>query len=494
MLTHPRQLTRIVAPCLLALAAGCKGDIGGGQEPVPGPPDVEAKTVPTDLATRETVATCSALAAGERLLSVSPEGHAWVAADIEGGVRVRVLDAFFGSMDENAKDLMVGDLAQAQAWSSVDAAMLTESSLYSIEDLSRIELALPGGFESAGSLCGDPNAGGVLVSEGNVFEQRGESWWSWAPGDGSGPASVLRYDGECHTLGDVMWLASESGVLFRVEPTQYSRPIQFDRPIALAATNGLLAVLDKKQLWLGPDSWQPWVFADALPSVLSASGGMLWTMSGDALLRYDGSEWQRFAHEMDEPVVAVGAHAGGVWLAGESAICHQMPGQSLRVEGVRPNLRSTELEYDVRVRASDGDDSLVADVDGEAFELSVDDTGEWLTGRARLDSVGWHTISFQAASTTREIMVKRTPEVERSWKVDIEPIYAANCATGECHRAGGESPPDISSYELWISRAAEIRAQVVDGKAMPPAANVGPDWGEDEIETIDEWLEGGMLP
>lgn len=494
MLTHPRQLTRVAAPCLLVVMAGCMGDIGGGQEPVPGPPDVEPKTVPSDLATVETLATCSSLAAGERLLSVSPEGQAWVAADIDGGVRVRVLDAFLGSMTEEETELLVGEVLQAQAWSSVDAALLTDASLYNIEELARIELGLPGGFESPGAFCGDPNAGGVLVSDGNVFEQRGESWWSWAPSDSAGPASVLRYDGECHTLGDVMWLASESGVLYRVEPTQYTRPIQFDNPLATVATNGMLAVLDAKQLWLGPDSWQPWVFEGELPGVISASGGKLWTISGDVLLRYDGSEWQRFAHEMEEPVITLGAHAGGVWLAGETSICHQMPGQSLRVEGVRPNLRSTELEYDVRVRASDGDESVSADVDGEAFELSADETGEWLTGRARLDTVGWHTISFQAASTTREIMVKRTPEVERSWATDIEPIYAANCASADCHKVGSESPPDISSYELWISRAAEIRAQVVEGKSMPPAANVGPDWGDDEIETIDEWLEGGMLP
>ena len=494
MRTPPRQLTRVLGPCLVGLLTGCMGDIGGGHEPVPGPPDVEPKTVPTDLVILDTVATCSPLAAGERLLSVSPEGQAWVAADIDGGVRVRVLDAFFGAMDETEKDLEVGEVTQAQAWSSVDAALLTDSSLYSIEDLARIELGLPGGFEGPGSLCGDPTAGGVLVSDGNVFEQRGESWWSWAPGDSAGPVDVLRYDGECHTVGDLMWLASESGVLYRVEPTQYTRPIQFDHPTAMAATNGLLAVLDAKQLWMGPDAWQPWIFEGALPTAISASGGSLWTMSGDALLRYDGKEWQRYAHELEEPVVAIGAHAGGVWLAGETAICHQMPGQALRVEGVRPNLRSTELEYEVRVRASDGDDSIVADVDGEEFALSVDDTGEWLEGRARLDTVGWHTISFQAESANRAIVVKRTPEVERSWEADIQPIYAANCATGDCHKAGGESPPDISTYELWISRAAEIRAQVITGKSMPPAANVGPDWGEDDIEIIDEWLEGGMLP
>ena len=457
---------------------------------------MEATHVPADLETRASTSTCSELAAGERLLSVSPEGHAWLAVETETGIQVRVLDAFFGSMNETAQQLEVGSVAGAQAWSESDAALVTSSSLFRIEDFSRIELGLPSGYAAPGALCGDPGAGGVLVSEGTVFEQRGENWWTWAPGEigSEAPSAVLRYDGECHTVGDVMWLASTSGVLYRVEPTQFTRPVQFESAVAMVATNGMIAVLDGAELSLGPEAWQPWVFDGGVPAVLSASAGQLWTMSGDALLRFDGSEWQRFDHQMTEPVVSAMAHAGGVWLAGETSICHQAPGQSLRVEGVRPNARSTELEYDVRVRASDGDETLVADVDGEVFTLTPDETGEWLTGRARLDTVGWHTITFAGESAQRDILVKRVPEVERSWQSDIEPIYQANCASSKCHQAGAESPPDLGSYQLWVSHAAEIRSQVVMGKAMPPAANVGPDWGADEIETIDEWLEGGMLP
>jgi hypothetical protein len=255
-------------------------------------------------------------------------------------------------------------------------------------------------------------------------------------------------------------------------------------------------VLDAEMLWVGPDTWQSWVFPGALPARLAASDGQLWMVSGSQLLRFDGTTWVEVTHGLTEPAQAIAAHAGGVWLAGANQVCHQAVGTALRVEGVRPFTRSIELEYLIQVQASDGSDDLTADVDGVAVPLAFDAVAGAYTGNARLDEIGWHTLTLGTAggSIRRTIPLKRQPEVTRSWATDVSPIYQASCASAECHRAGSTDPPDLGTYETWKERSDAVRTRVIDGRTMPPSANIGPEWGVDDIEVIQEWLEGGMLP
>jgi len=196
---------------------------------------------------------------------------------------------------------------------------------------------------------------------------------------------------------------------------------------------------------------------------------------------------------MSEAIERVAPHAGGVWVVGADTICHQTLGPALRVEGIRPFGRSIEHEYEVRVRSSEGGDELSADVDGTPVELTFDAESGWLSGTARLETVGWHTIAFTGAdsSTRRDVLVKRVPEVERSWAADIEPIYKASCA-GSCHVAGSTDPIDLASLEAWTEHADAIRTEVVEARRMPKEPSS--DWGSDDIEIVQEWLEGGMLP
>ncbi|HTJ85374.1 MAG TPA: hypothetical protein VL400_26835, partial [Polyangiaceae bacterium] len=374
LLGRRRSVMLLGSGTALAVAAlglgACEGTLGDGG--VSGPPDVEPKAVPEAPTLVASTTTCIARSEGEHLLSVSPEGHAWLVTP-GPTTHVRVLDAFGGDITVAEDELEIADVQDGQAWSAGDAALLSDGGLWRLEGMSRIDMTPPDGFETPASLCGDPSDSGVLVSNGSVFERRSDGWWTWDPKASplSSPSRVVRFDGECRSADDVMWLAALDGTLYRVEPSTFTTPIRFDGLVDLAATDGLVAALDASELWIGTsgDAWQPWTFSGDVPTSLSASAGVVWMVSGSQILRFDGSDWSTIANDVGEPIETVGAHAGGAWLEGPSQICHASLGQSLRVEGVRPYLRSTELEYDVRVEASDGAMDLTAELDGAPVDL-----------------------------------------------------------------------------------------------------------------------------
>lgn len=499
------NISWLLAVCVgascIGLAGGCTGEVGGTPQPPPGPTDPEPQQVPSGLTVTPSTSVCTELLGGERLLSVSPEGHAWLGREGDEGVLVRVLDAFGGVMTETATSLDLGEVVEARAWSASDAALISDKALFRIEDFSRVQVSTPEGFLAPASLCGDPTAGGVLVSNGTVYEQRANAWWSWKPSADAAdlPSSIVQYDGQCHGSDDIMWLTSESGALYRVTAADYTQPVQFPDLVSVAATEGLVAALVSNRLWTstssgqGEQAWQAWTFTGPMPTSIVASGGVLWTVSGPELLRFDGVEWRSVAHEMKEPMAVLAAHESGIWTLGESTVCHATLGETVRIEGLTPYTRSTELDYQLSVIASDGL-APSGSVDDKPFELERDEETAAYIGKARLDTLGWHLVVLETSSARRELWVKRLPEVERTWEADIKPIFEQSCASSTCHHAGSEDPPDLASYEAWTSFAADIRTRVVQGKSMPPPANVGPEWGDDQIVTIQEWLEGGMLP
>ncbi|MFO0554459.1 MAG: hypothetical protein U0271_39115 [Polyangiaceae bacterium] len=482
-------------PMSLSLAAlvasGCEDEPIETQNP---DPEEKPKAVPAAPALLETSSVCAPLAEGETLRSVSPEGHAWLVS----GSRVRVLDAFGDVIAEETRELDVGEILELSALGARDAAILGSDGLYRLEDFSLLRVAAPEGFAGAGSLCGDPAASGVLVASGEVFERRSDGWWGWSAGDAevAGPSRVLRRDAECRATDELMWLVSTDGALYRTEAQSFTTPKTLATLRDAAVTEGFVAALDDNGLLVGTadGTWQAWEFSGEVPTKLAAAAGAVWMVADGALLRFDGTNWARAETEADGALAAIGAHAGGVWVEGASTICHAAVGVGLRLEGVRPNERSVETERSFLVRASDGAESIEADLDGVAVPLAFDDESGALGGTATLESLGWHALTVKSGDATRTIALKRAPDVERSFATDIAPIYAANCAGAGCHVAGGESPPDLSTYEAWVARAEKIRARVIEGKNMPPAANRGPDWGDDDVAVIDEWLEGGMLP
>lgn len=497
----------LFAGACLALLSGCTGDIGGEPEPPgpPGPPDVEPKVVPASPEVVESTGSCRDLIAGEQLVSVSPEGHAWLASSGEAnGTTLRVLDAF-DLAAEQSDALELSSPSQMQAWSARDGAALADDGLWLLEDLARVQLTAPDGFAAPARFCGDPGTNGFLVSSGQLFERRDDAqWWAWNPGavGEAMPTDLLRIEGECQDASNVTWMTSPDGTLWRVEPTQYSQPLRFTAMKAAAATGATLAIIDGEELWVGATGasveWQPFTFEGDAPTVLGAAGAHVWLGAGPQLLRTDGETVVEVSHLLAAPIEQILAHAGGVWIVGGGQICHQATSPMARVQGIRPFARSKEHIYPFSVVASDAAMSVSASLDGEPIDLTVDgETGRY-EGEARLEHVGWHDlvldVSGGGAVGTRSIMLKRLPEQQRSWAEDIAPLYDASCTGGTCHQAGSQSPPDISTYEAWVELAAVIQSRVVDAKTMPPPGSEPADWGEDDIATIAQWLQGGMLP
>jgi hypothetical protein len=484
----------------LASIAACEGDIGGENKEVPGPPDVEPKAVPTSLDKVESAASCSPLRANETLLAVSPEGHAWLV--VPGEVAsLRVLDAFGAEMTETVDDIHLTDIQDALAWSGVDAALIANEGLWRLDDLARIELTPPEGFVTPASACGNPSENGVIVSNGSVFEMHDDGqWWAWKPdlAGAEAPNHVIRFDGECQSSKNIMWLTSEDGTLFEVDPAEYARPVRFAKLVDSAATEDKVFILESDQLWVGPEKWQPWTFEGAMPKALTASNGKLWFVWGDRLVQTDGEDFVEITHGLGGAIQKVAAHSNGAWVVGDTQICHQSVGPMIRMEGLHPNARDIEFDYAVRVRADVEGATLTAELDGTPVALTADADPLWSIAEFRLNEVGWHTLTLTAEAagkTTKRIVdVKLIPETVRSWKVDVEPIYAANCANSTCHKPGAPKAIDLGSYELWKENATDIRTRVVKGKTMPPPANKKPEWSETQIEVISQWLEGGMQP
>lgn len=487
-----RYLTVALA---FACASACTSDVD--EPPVtaePPDPAVEPKHVPASPELVAADSVCVALADGEALWSVSPEGHAWLAKAADGVQQLRVLDPF-GVDAELVAEVTLGPLRQVKAWSQTDAALLTDDGLWRLDDLVRIEMDDPTAA-GATSLCGDPGLNGMLLANGQLYERRDDQWWQWdSEAEGAAaPSTIVDLDGDCIGTDDITWLMSQDGTLWRLEPSEYLTPQQFDSGARAAATSGMLAVLETAQLSLGPDEWQTWVFDGAPATDLSASGGMLWLAAGEQLLRFDGDTFVEVSTNLAAPIERVVAHASGAWVVGDGSVCHVSTAPLLRIAGVRPYRRDIEVDYGIAVVASDDSLAINASIDGEPIDLVLDQETGWWVGNAHLDAVGWSDILLEADGVKRTIPLKRLPEVTRSWKADIEPIYLAHCTGGTCHGGSAEAPPDLDTYEAWLGLSAKLQDRVVDNNEMPPPPAQGPDWGDEQVTIIAEWLAGGMFP
>jgi len=456
---------------------------------------LQPKMVPASPELVEGTGFCVALNEGETLWSVSPEGHAWIASGDDSTQQLRVLDAF----DESAvleDPLALGTFHHVRAWSQTDAAVAASDGLWSLEDLARVELTPPTDLADVTSMCGDPAVNGMLLSAGSLLELRDDKWWVWddKAGGSDAPRDMASFDGDCIGTDNLSWLMADDGSLWQLSAAEYVELKQFEAGASVSATTGMLAVLESRQLWIGPAPWQPWLFEGAMPTAVSASGGKLWLAAAEQLLRYDGESFVRVSHELDGSIAKVMAHGSGVWLGGESRVCHVSTTPMLRIEGLRSYSRAKQADYEFSVSASDASLTITASLEGEPVTLAVDDdSGDWV-GQLALAGIGWHELRLEADGVARAIPIKRLPEVERSWANDIEPIYAAHCAKSNCHGDPSTDMPALSTYEQWVEDATLIKNRVVLAGTMPPPSAQGPDWGEEQVTMINEWIEGGMLP
>ncbi len=499
-----RSLSSVIAALIVVSAVpGCTGHIGDLPS-APPPPDVLTNNVPVAPKLVTSTGFCVSLSADEKLWSVSPEGHAWLARATSEQFELRVVDPFTPNTPTTST-LALPNVQSVQAWSAGDAAIIADGRLWRLENMARIQMESPTSMAPPATLCGNPGTNGFLLAQGAVYERRDEQWWVWSPDVSAAraPSSMARYEGECQSTKNITWLGSADGTLWKLQPAVVSQPVRFTSLRQVAATDDLLLVLEEDRMWVGPDSWSVWAFPNGTPQQLSASGGQVWMMSGEQLLRFDGTNFVEVEREGNATITEVHAYAGGVWLVSEGEVCHRKTAPIIRVQGVLPYARSLEFDYPIAVKSSDAAAQLSAGMDGQDIPLTLDaDTG-WWEGDARLDNVGWHQLQFVAAgevsngggAAVRNMAVKRLTEVQRSWANDIQPIYLANCSDAGCHQPGASgNTPDLSTYEAWVTLADDIRKRVVQAKTMPPIAKQKPQWGDEPIKVISQWLEGELLP
>lgn len=81
-----------------------------------------------------------------------------------------------------------------------------------------------------------------------------------------------------------------------------------------------------------------------------------------------------------------------------------------------------------------------------------------------------------------------SPEIQR-WEETVRPVFAQRCVP--CHLPGGTGNLDLSVYDAWITRRADIRTQVVTRRTMPPPPAT---LDAAERAAITQWLDadGGV--
>jgi hypothetical protein len=417
---------------------------------------------------------------------VSPEGHAWLLRSGES-TELRVLDPL-GDMTSATHELAFSKIEQLLAWSDTEATLVADGGLFELVGLDRLAIEPPAGFAESAALCGRPSESGFVLAGGALSELRTDGlWWSWGPTLEGGAVieRIADLDGECLARDSRMWLASSDDAVLELTASELRRHAVFEGLVDVAATDAHVFALDATSLHVGPGTWQEWVFEGAPPEALAAAGGVVTMKVDGRLLRFDGQTFA--AVEPEGAVEHFLLHATGIWTTGDGEICHHALGPMLRLHGVRPHQRTQDEFVSVGVE-TDAAATPTLELDGQPVAL-VDEAGS-LGAEVEL-SVGWHELVARAGDATRSIWIKRLPAVERSFEKDVAPLYAASCASSGCH---GDGSVDLSTADAWRDRAEEVRKRVVEGRTMPPPANVPAGWGDDDVQLVAEWLEGGMLP
>ncbi|MEM6996271.1 MAG: hypothetical protein AAF721_37535 [Myxococcota bacterium] len=469
----------------------------------PEPPATEPLDVPESLEVVQATTRCTAVGPGERLASISAEGHAWLLTEDDEAATVRVVDTFDDGPDATFT-IGLREIGAVHAFSADDAALVADGGLWRLHDLDRIEVTAPAPLSGAAAMCGDPTTDGLLLTASDLFQRRDDQWWSFPLGHaGALPSAVVGHDSACSGTDETVWMTAQDGTVWRLQGDEFERPVRFDALVGAAATDGMLGVLDDEFLWIGSDSpdagaeaswsWQPWRFPNALPTDLSASDGALWMWSGPDLLRLNAQGFLRVEHAAPTTFTQITAGAGGAWLSGAGELCHLALSPMLRVEGIRPFQRSRLAETEFSVASAD-DATVLAFIDDEPLPLTADPDGSTFHGVLALPTVGWHRLRVQSDANERSIAVKRLPPEEIGWNADIRPLVLAYCSGDTCH--GGQdvdAPRALDTLEAWTDLAPAIDNRVVAAQNMPPPG-LSDTWGDDQIDVIAQWLDGERLP
>ena len=450
-----------------------------------------------NLPTLTATAACQPLQAGERAWSVDSEGHLWLARPANGGTELRVLDAW-ALRPEQRYNTLFGTIDALQAESGTVASAISAGGLWSFVDGNRISITAPFIPSSSASTCGSIGRDAFVLSDGQLYERRSETWFQWQGLDQAlvSPSRLLDRDGACRGTGDSLLIASGNRTVWSLTPSAITQTRAHRADLSAVRAQEVLFARDGL-LYREPADWKSYSFDLGLVRTLSAAGRLRWLIAGQELVRVAGQTVERASVQLPSPEQAQ-LHAfasGGVWAVTPAQVCAVVPPRMLRVSGVRMGQASTEDRFRLRARTNDSATNIAARLNGAEL-APVRTENDWLVFESPIE-VGWNRIDLSTSPerVTRTIEIKREPIVQRSWQTDIQPIYQAHCSDSACHVAdSAANAPDLSSFMAWVARAESIRIRVVETQDMPPLASRGPTWGEEAITTIREWLAGGLRP
>ncbi|MEM9190943.1 MAG: hypothetical protein AAGF12_17290 [Myxococcota bacterium] len=466
------------------VAMGCAQD--APPEP-PVEPDPVPNRVPLDVPTLDASGTCVELLAGERLLSVSAEGDAWLVRNGPGAVlRVVQPDGSAREFEERFSTIAAG-----QAWSDDALTMIADGSLWRREGEFVDPIRWPEELPPPTMFCGDPLFDGdAFVIADGLYERAAGQWWQWSPmAGGFGTVQFLSDNGgACSGTAGVTLVGTDAGLWsVSLADTQPVSELTATTEAAFDDSFGTAALVDGA-VHFGP-SWEATTFEAGPATKLAAAAGVLFVEAGGRHYRYRDGAFSEVDLALEGSVELHPHAAGGLWADTGSALCHRSVEPLLRLRGVRPYERLAPEAFAIEV-LEPTTSPVDARLDGVALDVS---TG---VVNVTAQAPGWHTLEFQAVGgPTRSVPFEVVSMDAGTWLEDIKPISDVHCAGSACHSADRDdmNRPGLSTYDDWVHGATAIRNRVGMTGDMPPRQTRMPTWSPELVSTIVDWIDGGMV-
>ena len=455
-------------------------------------------------------ATCQALADGESLVGVSPEGEAWVEGD--DGVRQVLPDGTSTPVDARftRSDALL-------AWDASSAFVVGDNSLWNATFTGSESLSLPPELGKPRFVCGDPRnpSGSFVVSTRGLFERQNEAWLHWdVPIELLESMEIRDLQGACSGEEPVMYIEAQQSLW----EARYGEVASFRQVADLAEMSGtgadvrigFVALRDGELVRFDGSAWVHIPFEEGFVTRMSIADSVLWASVGPEIYRRDRFEkWELLETGLGPVAVDAleGYAAGGAWVVSAGSLCHIAHRETLRVSGVRPYERLPEgssVSFQVSGDSAMGS-SLGARLDGRALPVSGT-AGGWTVTGANTLGTGWHSLELDASGpdgvVRRKVMFMVEGELEGgtppppnpsvSWERDIRPLYEASCAV--CHGEAGNQT-FLGSYEAF-SALGQLALDLVSRGEMPPASagDVAEPLDAAEVGLLETWVQEGMEP
>jgi hypothetical protein len=458
--------------------------------------------------TTSAIASCTALAEGESLVGVSPNGEAWVQGD--DGMRQLSRDGASTPIDAGftRSDALIG-------WDGSSAFVVGDNTLWNTTLSDSEPLTLPPELGKPRFICGDPrNLGGsFLVSTRGLFERRHGDWLRWdVEVELLESMTIQDLGGACSGEAPVMYIEAQQSLW----EAHYGDAASFRQVADLSEMTstsadlriGFVGLRNGELVRFEQGGWAPIPFDEGTVTAMHVADSVLWASVGAELYRRDRFEsWERLEMATAAtPITSIESYAAGsAWFVRGGQLCHVAHRDTLRVDGVRPYQRLPEgstMTFRVSGDASMGS-ALSAGLDGQSLAVSGA-AGDWTVTGVDALGPGWHVLTLAVAAP--EGPVRRTvkfliesdavsppppgPEPTVFWERDILPIYEASCAL--CHGADGNQS-FLGSYEAFSAFGPQALDLVKRGEMPPPIGSVEP-LGDAEIALLETWVQEGMEP